>query len=74
MIISQSKLEDMAARDMMLEAMEIMIRTGDMESAKSFGESARKMKERIQTKDYSGEDAVLEKIQVALNMKNNKDL
>lgn len=62
--VSPAKELDRQARVSMLEGMEIAIRTGDMETAKSLGESARKMKEQIETKDYTIDDAVLERCKI----------
>jgi hypothetical protein len=56
MICSPSRLEDQRIRMMMLEVMEISLRHGDVDNARSIGESSAKLKRRIDTHDYKVED------------------
>jgi hypothetical protein len=56
MIASPSKTLDIRARYYMLEAMEICLRTGHTEIAKSLGEGSVSLKKRLETFDYSKED------------------
>lgn len=56
MIASPNRQEDMYARMFMLEAMEICLRTGHVDSAKSIGQASAIMKRRIDTHDYKLDD------------------
>lgn len=47
MITSPEKIQDMQIRDNMLELAEMALKRGDIESAKLYGETARKYGERI---------------------------
>lgn len=53
MIISPEKVEDMETRALMLDAMEICLRVGKINEAKGIGEASQKMKQKIDTFDYS---------------------
>lgn len=58
---SPSRKLDMQARANMLYAIEVALRHGDTETAKAIGVSSARVADRIRTKDYSQEDAWLEK-------------
>ena len=47
MIVNERKLLDMQARALILECMEIAVRTGHLEDAKELGKSAHIIGERI---------------------------
>lgn len=53
MMYSQNRKEYIETRAVMLEAMQICLRTGNLDEAKSIGESARKLKDKIEKHDYS---------------------
>ncbi len=55
---SISKQNDIRARELMLEAVELCLRTGQHEAAKSILADSKKMAERINTHDYSREDEI----------------
>lgn len=58
---SPSREIDRKDRILMLECMEIALRNGFIEEAKAIGENSRIMADKIKNKDYSREDAWLEK-------------
>lgn len=62
MIASPSRTEDIRIRALMLDAMEICIRTGQVEKAKEIGQASASLKEKIITKDYRSEDDLLRRI------------
>lgn len=61
-MVSHSQEEDRKARLMILEVMKTALRLGKTEDAKELGISARKIGERMKTKDYSRQDAFEEKL------------
>jgi len=56
MIASPTRIEDMKIRQTMLDALESCLALGFNEHAKDIGEASRKIKERIDTHDYTQED------------------
>lgn len=56
MLYSLAKREDLHGRSFMLECMEILLRLGRTEDAKAIGVSSAKLKQRLDTHDYSKEE------------------
>ncbi len=68
-MVSPSKLLDMRMRGKVLEAVEILVRLGLVENAKVAGQLSATLKNRIDTHDYSREDAFEAKLQEVKNYK-----
>ena len=66
MIFSAEKLEDIRLRNEVLYCMESAIRHGFTELARSFGETSRMLKERIDRGDYTERDMKREKVDMFL--------
>lgn len=60
MIFSPTRFEDMKFRQQLLDDIEWMVSTGKLELAKNVMMLSATMKQRIETHDYSREDAWLE--------------
>lgn len=61
-IISYNKEKDREMRLLTLEAMDIALQKGDVERAKELGLTAKRLKERIETHDYTKDDEQTERI------------
>jgi len=59
---SRAKLEDMKLRAQYLDLVEFSLMRGDTESAKFFGDFSKKLKERIETHDYTEEDKMYDNL------------
>jgi len=59
MIVSRAKTEDMRVRALMLDAIELQVRTGRTEDAKATGQASQALAQKIKTHDYSKEDLYL---------------
>lgn len=61
-MVSPTKVRDRDNRILFLETMEVALRLGNIEMAKTFGEHSSFMKQKIETHDYTADDQQYERV------------